>query len=160
MTLEEFREKAEEIFRICPTLNKIISLGDRKWFGDIFRAFSSSSEYAVIPDADVSPDDCALIIYTSGTTGGRKGVMLSNRNLAANSSYEAYCMDDEDVSFSILPMHHVFCYACDVLKTIYDGGILCLNGAMTDMYKNFLIFVILCWVIVILFYLAKLLLHS
>jgi len=137
---EEFRDKSEKIFQKCPTLHKIVSLGDRKWFSDIFRAFSSESEYCSIPEVEVNPDDCALIIYTSGTTGDRKGVMLSNRNLAANSSYEAYSMDDEDVSFSILPMHHVFCYACDVLKTLYDGGTLCLNGALTDMYKNFLVF--------------------
>ena len=66
--------------------------------------------------------------------------MLTDGNLAANSSYDAYNMDEDDVSFSVLPMHHVFCYACDVLKTLYDGGCLCLNGAMTELYKNILIF--------------------
>ena len=66
--------------------------------------------------------------------------MLTNRNLAANSSYDAYSLDDDDVSFSVLPMHHVFCYACDVLKTLYDGGCLCLNGSLSDLYKNILIF--------------------
>ncbi|MBR3815545.1 MAG: AMP-binding protein [Clostridia bacterium] len=137
---EEFREKAEIIFESCDALKKIVSLGDKEWFADIFRAFSSDSDFAQLKEGDVNPDDCALIIYTSGTTGDRKGVMLSNRNLAANSSYEAYSMDNDDVSFSILPMHHVFCYACDVLKTLYDGGTLCLNGSLTDMFRNFLIF--------------------
>ena len=87
-----------------------------------------------------APSKTALIIYTSGTTGRRKGVMLTNRNLAANSSYDAYSLNDDDVSFSVLPMHHVFCYACDVLKTLYDGGCLCLNGSLSDLYKNILIF--------------------
>lgn len=137
---EEFLDKAEAILKKCPTLHKIVSLGDRDWLKGIFGSFSSDSVCSDAYKTDVNPDSCALIIYTSGTTGERKGVMLSNRNLAANSSYKAYSMDDEDVSFSILPMHHVFCYACDVLKTLYDGGVLCLNGALTDMYKNFLVF--------------------
>ena len=37
-------------------------------------------------------------------------------------------------------MHHVFCYACDVLKTLYDGGTLCLNGSLVNLYDNLLRF--------------------
>lgn len=133
---EEFLSTAKEIKRAYGGLKKIISLGDWRWFEAIFDEYSSSADDA----EDENPDSCALIIYTSGTTGDRKGVMLSNRNLAANSCYEAYSMDSDDISFSILPMHHVFCYACDVLKTLYDGGTLCLNGKLTDMFKNFLVF--------------------
>ena len=137
---EEFLEKAEHIKEAYPRLKNIISLGDRHWFEDIFSEYGSGSEYAGLSDVSEDPDKCSLIIYTSGTTGRRKGVMLTNRNLAANSSYDAYSLDDDDVSFSVLPMHHVFCYACDVLKTLYDGGCLCLNGSLSDLYKNILIF--------------------
>lgn len=137
---EEFLDKAEKIKDAYPRLRKIISLGDRHWFENIFSEYNSLSAYAHLSDVTEDPDKCALIIYTSGTTGKRKGVMLTNGNLAANSSYDAYNMEDDDVSFSVLPMHHVFCYACDVLKTLYDGGCLCLNGAMSELYKNILIF--------------------
>ncbi|MBQ8503779.1 MAG: AMP-binding protein [Clostridia bacterium] len=137
---EEFLQKAERINESYGNIKKIISLGDREWFSDIFRNYSSESEFAPLSDIEEKPEDCALIIYTSGTTGERKGVMLSNRSLAANSSYKAYSMDDDDVSLSVLPMHHVFCYACDVLKTLYDGGTLCLNGKLTNLYKNLLRF--------------------
>lgn len=137
---EEFLSKAESIKAAYPRLERIVSLGDREWFSDIFSRYDSDSEFAYLSDVDEDPDGCSLIIYTSGTTGKRKGVMLTNRNLAANSSYDAYNMDDDDVSFSVLPMHHVFCYACDVLKTLYDGGCLCLNGALSELYKNILIF--------------------
>ena len=135
---EEFLKKAEVINETYGGIKKIISLGDWHWFQDIFNEYSSDSEYASLSDVEENPDECSLIIYTSGTTGERKGVMLSNRNLAANSSYEAYSMDDDDVSLSVLPMHHVFCYACDVLKTLYDGGTLCLNGKLANLYKNLL----------------------
>lgn len=137
---EEFCEKAERIRESYQGLTQIHSLGDWRWFERIFDVYSAGSEYAEFSLVDEKPDDCSLIIYTSGTTGERKGVMLSNRNLAANSCYEAYSMDNDDVSFSILPMHHVFCYACDVLKTLYDGGTLCLNGELINLYKNIILF--------------------
>ncbi len=137
---DAFLEKAEKINENYAGLRQIISLGDREWFEGIFRCFDSASASASLSDVVLQPDECALIIYTSGTTGKRKGVMLTNRSLAANSSYDAYSMDEHDVSFSVLPMHHVFCYACDVLKTAYDGGCLCINGEMSELYKNILIF--------------------
>jgi long-chain acyl-CoA synthetase len=37
------------------------------------------------PGLDVSPDDLAVIVYTGGTTAQSKGVMLSHRNLVANT---------------------------------------------------------------------------
>ena len=137
---EEFLPRAEKIKESYSGLEKVVSLGDRAWFEYIFSTYNSSSEYASLSEVDEDPYSCSLIIYTSGTTGKRKGVMLTNRNLAANSSYDAYSMDEGDVSFSVLPMHHVFCYACDVLKTLYDGGCLCLNGNLSELYKNILIF--------------------
>lgn len=133
---EEFTGKAEQIKAGCPSLKKIISLGDTSYFLHIFTEYASDN----YPDIPVSYKLPALIVYTSGTTGVKKGVVLSHGNLAANSTYDAYSMSDGDVSFSILPMHHIFCYACDVLKTLYDGGTLCLNGNMADMFTNFLRF--------------------
>ncbi len=137
---DDFMEKAEAIKGSYSGLNKIVSLGDLKWFGDIFENYNSQSEYAELSEVEINVDACALIVYTSGTTGDRKGVMLSNHNIAANTCYNEYNMDDDDVSFSVLPMHHVFCYCCDVLKTLYDGGTLCLNGAMSNLYRNLLRF--------------------
>lgn len=133
-----FTGTAEKIRERCPALKEIISLGDRSFFEGIFREYRT--EGLSPGEFSVDPDKCALIIYTSGTTGNKKGVMLSNRNLAVNSTYDTYRMSEGDVSLSILPMHHVFCYACDVLKTLYDGGTLCLNGELSELFKNFHIF--------------------
>ena len=137
---DAFSERAKEVQKRYPGLKEIISLGNAEWFDEIFEKYNSSSCYSDLSNVTEYPDHCSLIIYTSGTTGRRKGVMLSNHNLAANSCYNEYSMESTDVSFSVLPMHHVFCYACDVLKTIYDGGALCLNGALKNLYNNFLIF--------------------
>lgn len=135
----ELTEKVRMILEQCPFIKNSVSLGDTAFFNKIFNQYSDPA-YSHLSDTEINNDDTALIIYTSGTTGTKKGVMLSNRNLAANSTYDTYAMEGHDVSFSILPMHHIFCYSCDVLKTLYDGGTLCLNGNLADMYINFLRF--------------------
>lgn len=137
---DAFSERAKEVQKRYKGLKEIISLGNAEWFDGIFEKYKTGSCYNGLSNITEYPDHCSLIIYTSGTTGRRKGVMLSNHNLAANSCYNEYNMDSTDVSFSVLPMHHVFCYACDVLKTIYDGGTLCLNGELKNLYKNLLVF--------------------
>ncbi|MBP3330762.1 MAG: AMP-binding protein [Clostridia bacterium] len=137
---EEFKEKAEKISKKYSGLKQIVSLGDWHWFEDVFKKYSSDSSFASLSDVECKKDDCALIIYTSGTTGDRKGVMLSNGNLTANSCYEGHVSYAEDISFSVLPMHHVFCYSSDVLRSLYDGTTICLNGDMINLYKNFLAF--------------------
>lgn len=135
-----FLEKAEAIRKSYDGLRSVVSLGDADWFGSVFRSYAMNAEEKEQCLQNAKPSDCALIIYTSGTTGDRKGVMLSHENLAKNSTYDIYKMEKNDVSFSILPMHHVFCYACDVLKTLYDGGTLCLNENLAELYTNILIF--------------------
>ncbi|MCM1364855.1 MAG: AMP-binding protein [Faecalibacterium sp.] len=137
---EEFADKAKEIQSRYSGLKKIVSLGDWQWFADVYEKYNSQSEYASLSDFEVDPDAMTLLIFTSGTTGVRKGVMLSNRGIAKNTCYDAFAMENDDVSFSMLPMHHVFCYNCDVLKTLYDGGTLCINGALVNLYKNLLLF--------------------
>ena len=137
---DAFSERAREVQKRYPGLKEIISLGNAQWFDSIFEKYKTGSAYSELSNVTEYPDKCSLIIYTSGTTGRRKGVMLSNRNLAANTCYNEYALEATDVSFSVLPMHHVFCYACDVLKTLYDGGTLCLNGALVNLYDNLLRF--------------------
>ncbi|MBR5247086.1 MAG: AMP-binding protein [Clostridia bacterium] len=137
---ESFIDRAKEIQNNYKRIRQVVSLGDWHWFKNIFDTYSSDSEYAHLSDVEINPDDCALIIYTSGTTGERKGVMLSNKNLASNSCYDTYISNPGETSLSILPMHHVFCYACDVLKVLYDGITVCLNGPLVNLYKNLLAF--------------------
>lgn len=65
-----------------------------------------------VDNAEVSPDDLALLQYTSGSTGAPKGVMLSHRNILASVEQTAAWMHHLEVPngavICILPFFHVF----------------------------------------------------
>jgi long-chain acyl-CoA synthetase len=64
-------------------------------------------------NVDVSPsEDLALLQYTGGTTGFPKGVMLTHRNLVANTKMCSHWMyklrDGKEKVLGILPFFHVY----------------------------------------------------
>jgi len=65
-----------------------------------------------VDNADVGPDDLAVLQYTSGSTGAPKGVMLSHRNILASVEQTASWMQHDEVPnggvICILPFFHVF----------------------------------------------------
>jgi len=58
--------------------------------------------------AQMKEDDLAGLFYTGGTTGQSKGVMLSHRNLMANTLHSQITMplDGEDTYLVVAPMFH------------------------------------------------------
>ncbi len=74
------------------------------------------------PYGHPSPDDLACILYTSGTTGRPKGVMLSHRNIAANtrSIVEYLGLTHRDSVLSILPFY--YSYGSSLLHTHLSVG--------------------------------------
>ena len=72
----------------------------------------------------VGLDELAVLIYTSGTTGQPKGVMLSHRNLVANT-LDAFDPADSaqhegQVALSVLPFAHIFEHT-NALGYLYNG---------------------------------------
>ncbi len=64
------------------------------------------------PEVEVQRDDLAVIQYTSGTTAQPRGVMLSHRNLVANSLQTRHWLpglrEAGEVFLSVLPFSHSY----------------------------------------------------
>jgi len=116
-----FVETKEDVARItaaCPNAPRFISFdsdGD-----DSLTGFEAAGARAAAADparfasftAGGDPDALAVLIYTSGTTGTPKGVMLTHRNLVANSfdsfGYGFRELKAGDPVLSVLPFAHIY----------------------------------------------------
>ena len=86
----------------------------------------------------VKPDDMATLLFTSGTTGMAKGVMLSQRNIAANvkNMSKLVHLGEDWVILSILPVHHAYAMVCVVWTTFYQGKTLAICEGIRYIQKN------------------------
>lgn len=129
---EKYKDIIAEVREKCPNVKEFIA------FDNELPKILAENEPATLPE--VSPDALASISYTSGTTGKSKGVMLLHRNLIDNTM----CQDDEstvdDVVLSILPIHHIYCFTCDILCSIRYGNQLCINDSMMRIAQNLKLF--------------------
>lgn len=89
---------------------------------------------------EVTPETLAAIVYTSGTTGKSKGVMLSHGNLIDNTM----CCDGESApgesTLTVLPIHHIYCFTCDILLSLRYGSSICVNDSMMRIAMNLKLF--------------------
>ncbi|KKB34823.1 long-chain-fatty-acid--CoA ligase [Bacillus thermotolerans] len=72
-----------------------------------------------------SEEDLALLQYTGGTTGFPKGVMLTHKNLIANTSMCAAwmykCKKGEEIILGVLPFFHVYGMTAVMVLSIMQG---------------------------------------
>lgn len=81
-------------------------------------------------EENVDSEACAEIIFTSGSTGVPKGVMISHKNLIANTdSIVTYLkLNQEDRMLVVLPFY--YCYGLSLLHThLRVGGSIVLNNS-------------------------------
>lgn len=73
---------------------------------------------------EIDPEEFKVLIFTSGTTSNSKGVMICNRNLAANiNGIPAYItLYPSDRLFSVLPLHHTYESTIGFLYPISQGA--------------------------------------
>lgn len=117
--------------------DRIILIGDKRDPDSRIKHFTSirnTSGATRYRRAKVNPDtDLAFLVYSSGTTGLPKGVMLSHRNIIANTlqnaSMESKYLSpkptkerpDGDVLLSFLPMFHIYGLTVVVHQSLYSG---------------------------------------
>ena len=71
-------------------------------------------------------DALAAILFTSGTTGAEKGAMLTHANIVSDV-YQAcdgmfLSLDEHDVLYALLPLHHSYCCTAVLLEAIKHGA--------------------------------------
>ncbi len=76
-----------------------------------------------VPSAE---HDLAAILFTSGTTGNEKGAMLTHANIVSDL-YQAcdgtfLSLDENDVLYALLPLHHSYCCTAVLLESIKHGA--------------------------------------
>ncbi|MEW6683910.1 MAG: long-chain fatty acid--CoA ligase [Nitrospirota bacterium] len=78
------------------------------------------------PRTEVGPEDLALLQYTGGTTGVPKGVMLTHRNLVANTmqcrAWMPSLRDGQEVFLGVIPFFHVYGMTACMNLAIATGG--------------------------------------
>lgn len=98
----------------CPQLNSIFSLDKEEdlnhWQDFVAKGQTISDETLNLIRSGIESDTLASIIYTSGTTGNPKGVMLSHKNLLADtlSSEYSFPVERGDRALSFLPVCHAY----------------------------------------------------
>ena len=97
-------------------------------------------EIGLSNNRQIGPDTLSTIICTSGTTGEEKGVMLSHRNLVTNAIVVRVPVSNINVKLSVLPMHHCYCFTCDILESFLRGRIVFLNDSISNLFYNLRLF--------------------
>ena len=75
-------------------------------------------------DTPVDPEEMTILLFTSGTTAKSKAVMLCQRNICKNlmAMYSMVYIYQDDVFFSVLPLHHTYECTCGFLGQVYRGS--------------------------------------
>ena len=134
--LDERREDCiEELKKLCPQVKYFVHMHNECEgalpMQSILERYSGKA-----PSGDIDPQSVAAIIFTSGTTGQSKGVMLTHANFADNATCEPDLGYHGDKRLTLLPIHHIFCFTCDILCTLWYGRILCINDSLMRIPKN------------------------
>ena len=134
--LDERREACvEELKSLCPQVKYFIHMHSQ-YPGTIALTDILSEYSGKAPQGDIDPKSMAAIIFTSGTTGQSKGVMLSHANMVDNATCEPDLGYRGKKRLSLLPIHHIFCFICDILAAFWYGRTVCVNDSLMRIPKN------------------------
>lgn len=133
-------KKLQEIKQEYPNLKDIITI-DKKaencdYLGDIMN--SSKEEQDQFDNLEVDLEKPCEILFTSGTTGANKPVVMTQKNLVANTMH---CLNSitavgENTSMSVLPMHHAAEVHTHVIPRIANGRLTYICTSMKNIARD------------------------
>ncbi len=87
----------------------------------------------ILAEAEVGPDDPALILYTSGTTGRPKGAVLTHRSMlaAASGQVDRLGTTSADVYLCVMPLNHVGGITCSITAALLTRSAVVLPRAFS-----------------------------
>jgi long-chain acyl-CoA synthetase len=122
--LDFIREKCKPVLAICASgiLKKITIEGLDILNEEILQRILASQGESPFNFPETRPEQLAELIFTSGTTGEPKGVMISHKNLIANTSsiLEYLELSGRDIMLVVLPFY--YCYGLSLLHTHLRAG--------------------------------------
>ncbi len=140
----KYRSKINEIKQNCPTLKFMVSMDEAETgelcINDLMKDGRKLIDEGAVGfiNAEIDPEKLSMLLFTSGTTGVSKGVMLNHRNVSSNiwANKSILKLSHEDVSLSILPIHHTFECTCGFLTMIASGGTVAFCEGLKYIAKN------------------------
>ncbi|MBV8820238.1 MAG: AMP-binding protein [Acidobacteriaceae bacterium] len=123
MTSQAFLEKAKvERRREMVFVEDLVQFGR----GAKIRAFLKARLLPTrfLQPSKVNSNDVAAVLFSSGSTGAPKGVMLSHRNLIANTESVAqlFPMNAADAITGVLPLFHAFGFTYTLWFPLLNGA--------------------------------------
>jgi len=88
-------------------------------------------------DYQINDEDLAAIVYTSGTTGVSKGVMLTHKNIAANSVACCKNVYAEGSTVCVLPLHHTFAFTLGVCAILLYRQPIYISRSLKNIMSDF-----------------------
>ncbi len=124
LTSRMFVEQA----KLGPVLDEVAKQVNIVWLDDLRETVSSFDKIKAYlrkarPLAKRKADDAAVILFTSGSEGTPKGVVLTHRNVLANTAQAASRIDfnSQDKVFNILPVFHSFGLTAGTILPLTSG---------------------------------------
>lgn len=121
--------------KLCPQVKYYVHM-HKEYEGTLLLSSLVAECAGLLPEGELDPQSMTAILFTSGTTGQSKGVMLSHANLVDNAT----CEPDENYRgnkrLTALPIHHIFCFTCDILCSFWFGRSVCVNDSLMRIPKN------------------------
>lgn len=120
---------------LCPQVTQYVHLlhpaDGMLYLGDILAQYAGK-----MSTRTPKPEALSAILFTSGTTGKSKGVMLRHSNLIDNATCEPDAGYHGQKRLTVLPIHHVFCFTCDILVSMWYGRTVCINDSLMHITRN------------------------